>query len=50
MQLVRNGEVFILNKAVWCEVGLKLSDIGTRNVREYELNIRLGYAIVRLDN
>ena len=31
------------------EGGLKLADIGTKNVREDKLNNRLGYAMVRLD-
>ena len=35
---------------MWCERGLQLSDIETKNVREDELNTRLGYAMVRLDN
>ena len=29
---------------------MKLSDIGTKNVREAELNPRLGYGMVILDN
>ena len=32
------------------EGGQKLSDIGTKNVREDEWNHRLGYSMVRLDN
>ena len=35
---------------MWCEGGLQLADIGTRNVREDKLNNILGYAVVRLDN
>ena len=50
MNFARNGEGCNLHKTVWCEGGLKLADIGTRNVRENELNPRLGYTIVRLDN
>ena len=34
---------------MWCEGGLQLVDIGTNNVREYELNPMLGYAMVRLE-
>ena len=37
-------------KVVWCEVGLKLAYIGTKNVREDEMNPRLRYTMVRLDN
>ena len=33
IQLVRNGEEFNLHKIVWCEVGIQLADIGTKNVR-----------------
>ena len=29
--------------------GLQISDIRTKNVREYLFNSRLGYAMVRLD-
>ena len=35
---------------MWCEGGVKLPDIGTNNNGEDELNPRLGYVIVRLDN
>ena len=50
MKLVRNGEECNLHKTVWCEGGLQLPGIVTKNIREYELNPRLGYARVRLDN
>ena len=46
---VRNGEKSNLHKTVWCEVGLKLAKIGTKNVREEVLNPRLGYAMGRLE-
>ena len=39
-----------LHKTVWCEVGIKLEDIGTRNVRDDELNPRLEYSMVRLEH
>ena len=45
-----NGEELNMHKTVWCEGGLKLSDIVTKNGREYELNTILGYIMVRLDN
>ena len=35
---------------MWCEGGMKLADIGTKNVREDKLNLRLGYAMVGLEN
>ena len=39
-----------MNKTVWCEGGLQLSNILTKHVREDTLNPKLGYAMVRLDN
>ena len=50
MNFVINDEDCNLHKTIWCEGGLKLEDIGTKNVREYELNTRLGYAMVTLAN
>ena len=50
MNFVINVEKCDFYKTVWCEVGLKLSEIGTNNVREDEFNTRLGYAVVRLEN
>ena len=50
MNLVRNYEEWNLCKTVWCQGGLQLSDIVTNNSREYELNHRLWYDMVRLDN
>ena len=50
MHVVRNVEDWNIHKKVWCEGGLKFSDIGTRNFREDKLNTRLGYAMVILEN
>ena len=50
IHFVRNSEDFNLQNAVWCDVGLDLADIGTKNVRGYEFNPRLGYAMVILEN
>ena len=36
--IVSNGEEFNMHKTVWCERGLKLADIGTKNVIEGGLN------------
>ena len=47
---VRNGEECNFHKTVWCEGGLQLADIGTKNVREDKLNTRFVFAKVRLDN
>ena len=32
MHFVRNGEKCNMHKIDWCEVGLQLADIGTKNV------------------
>ena len=34
----------------WCEGGLQLTDIGTKNVSEPDLTPRMKYIMVRLDN
>ena len=39
-----------MHKIVWCEGGIPLVDIGENNGMEDELNNRLGYAMVILDN
>ena len=38
MNLVRNGEECNFHKKVWCEGGLQLAHIVTKNVRDDELN------------
>ena len=50
MHSVRNDEECNLHYTVWYEGVKKLADIGTKNVRKDELNPRLGYDIVRLEN
>ena len=47
---VRNGENFKMHKIDWCEEGLQLADIGTKNVSEPDLTPRIKYIMVRLDN
>ena len=37
-------------KIVWCEGGLQLVDIATKNVGEPDLIPRMKYIMVRLDN
>ena len=49
MHFVRNCEYCRLYKTVWCEGGLKLTDIGTNNISLYGLNTKLTYAMIRLD-
>ena len=39
-----------MHKIDWCEGGLQLVDIATKNVGENDLNLRMKYIIVILDN
>ena len=41
MHFVRNGENCKMGKIDWCEGGLLLSDIGTKNVSEPDLTPRM---------
>ena len=50
MHFVRNGEKFKMHKMDWCEGGLQLAYIGTKNVNEPDLTPRKKYIIVRLEN
>ena len=50
VHLVRNGEKCKMNKIDCCEGGLKLAEIGTKNVGDNDLNNRMKYIMVRLDN
>ena len=50
MHSVRNGEKCKMHKIDWCEGGLKLVDIGTKNVSEPDLTPRMKYILVRLEN
>ena len=50
MNFVINDEECNIQNTVWFEGGLQLAYIGTKNVREDELNHILGYSMVRLDN
>ena len=47
---VRNGLKCKFHKIGWCEGGLKLTDIATNNVGENDLNTRMKYIMVRIDN
>ena len=47
---VRNGEKCNMHKIDWCEGGLQLADIVTRNVSEPELTPRMKYIMVILEN
>ena len=50
MHFVRNGEKCKMHKIEWCEGGLQLADIGTKNVSEPDLTTRMKYIMVRLEN
>ena len=50
MHFVRNGEKYKMQKIDWCEGGLQLEDIGTKNVSEPDLTPRMKYIMVRLEN
>ena len=50
MHFVRNGEKFKMHKIDWCEGGLQLVDIGTKNVSEPDITPRMKYIMVRLEN
>ena len=46
----RNGENWKMHKIDWCEGGLQLADIFTKNVGANDLNPRMKYIVVRLEN
>ena len=50
IHFVSNGEKCKMHKIDWCEGGLQLVDIGTKNVSETDLTPRMKYIMVRLDN
>ena len=50
MHFVSNKEKFKMHKIDWCEGGLQLADIGTKNVSEPELTPIMKYIMVRLEN
>ena len=50
MHFVRNGEKCKMHKIDWCEGGLQLADIGTKNVSQPDLTPSMKYIVVRLKN
>ena len=50
MHLVSNGEKCKMHKIDWCEGGLQLADIATKNVGEPDITPRMKYIRVRLDS
>ena len=49
MHLVKNGEKFKIHNIGWCEGGLRLKDIGTKNFGEPDLPSRMKYIMLRLE-
>ena len=50
VHFVRNGEKCKMHKIDWCEGGLQLAEIATKNVGEHDLTSRIKYIVVILDN
>ena len=50
VHLVRNGENCKMHNIDFCERGLQLADIATKNVGENDLILRMKYFMIRLDN
>ena len=50
MHFVSNEEKCKMHKIDWCEGGLQLAYIGTKNVSEPDLTQRMKYIMVRLEN
>ena len=50
MHFVNNGEKCKMHKIEWCEGGLQLTDMRTKNVSEPDLTPRMKYIMVRLEN
>ena len=50
MHLVMSGENFKMHKIDWCEGGLQLSYISTKNVGEHDLTPIMIYIVVIIDN
>ena len=50
VHFVRNGDQCKINDIDWCELGLQLSYIETKNLGENDFNPRMKYIMVRLGN
>ena len=50
INFVRNGEKCKMHNIDWCEGGLQLVDIATKNVGEHDITPRMKYIMVKLDN
>ena len=49
VHFVRNGEHYKMHKIYWCEGGLQLAEISTKNVGENDLNTVMKYIMVILE-
>ena len=50
IHLVNNGEKCNMHKIDWCEGGLQLADIGTKNLSKPDITPRMKYIMVKLEN
>ena len=50
MNFVRNGQKCKMHNIDWCEGGLQLADIATKNAGDPDVTPRMKYIMVRLDN
>ena len=50
VHLVRDGKIFKMHRIDWCEGGLQLVEIATKNFGDNDLNPRIKYIMVSLDN
>ena len=50
LHIVRNSENWKMHKKYCCEGGMQLADIAADNVGDNDLNPRMKYIMVRLDN
>ena len=50
VHFVTNGEKWKIHKIGWCEGGLQLENIVTKNVGENDLNTRMKFIRVRINN
>ena len=49
MHFVRNCEKCKTKNIDWCDRGMQLVDIATKNVGEHDLTLRMKYIMVRLE-
>ena len=50
IHFVMNGEKCKMQKIDWCEGGIQLADIGTKNVSEPDITPRIKYIMLILEN